>query len=66
MKYVIRATYEQHGNILDCSQAEVLGDAYARQYASREEAEEVAKELQGEVEDVGLDLTTVYTVEEAK
>lgn len=63
--YVVRAHYTVSGNtVLDCSQAEVLGLAFAKQYATEEEAREVAEELQDSVEDVGLDPTTTYTVEE--
>lgn len=62
--YRITATFERDGQILNANQAEVLGDAYGRTYASREDAEAEAERMQGEVEDYGLDATTTYHVEE--
>ena len=62
--YAIKASYEQFDNILDCSTAEVLGEAFAAKYETAEEAWVVAEELQAEVEDVGLDPTTTYSVYE--
>lgn len=63
--YRITATFERDGQILSANQAEVLGDAYLRTYASREEAEQVAADMQDEVEGYGLDATTTYSVEES-
>jgi hypothetical protein len=61
--YVIRASYVQDGQTLDCSQAEVLGGAFQAEYATEQEAADVAAELQESVADVGLDPTTKYVVE---
>jgi hypothetical protein len=62
--YAIKASHEQDGNILDCSTAEVLGEAFAAKYETAEEAQAVAEDLQTDVEDVGLDPTTTYSVYE--
>ena len=60
--YYVTASYEADGRTVDCSRAEVLGYALGRYYATREEAQDVAIDLQGEVEDTDLDPTTTYEV----
>lgn len=61
--YRVTASYERDGLLLDASQAEVLGDAYGRTYATEAEAEAVAQELADTIADYGLDPTTTYSVE---
>jgi hypothetical protein len=64
-KYTIRATYKRDGQVLECSQAEVLGDAYGRTYWMREEAEREAEQLQDELHEYpDLDQSTTYSVHE--
>lgn len=62
--YTITATQQQGGQTISANQAEVLGDAYGRTYATREEAERVARDMQSEVAAYGLDASTTYDVEE--
>lgn len=62
--YRISASYTRDGQVLDCSQAEILGDAYGVTYATREEAESIAEDMQEEVEDYNLDPSTTYSVDE--
>ncbi len=61
-KYRIQASFERDEQILDCSQAEVLGDAYGRTYATEAEAQDVADDLQDAVGEFDLDPTTHYHV----
>lgn len=62
--YHIEASYEHDGALLDCSQAEVLGDAFGRLYTDQDEAEAMAYSLQQDVEDSDLDPSTAYSVYE--
>lgn len=65
-KYRITATMERDGQLVGLDQAEVLGEAYGHTFATREEAEALASEMQAEVGDYGLDDSTRYTVEEVE
>jgi hypothetical protein len=62
-RYHISAYFERDGQILDCSQGEVLGDAYGQVYPTLEEAQEAARELQDSLSETDLDPSTVYTIE---
>lgn len=63
LTYAITATFSSNGQAdVSCSTPEVLGDAYGVAYATREEAEAVAAELQGSISEYGLDASTVYHV----
>lgn len=61
--WTISASFERDGQIIGCNQAEVLGEAYGKEYASREEAEAVAAEMQSEVGEYDLDPSTTYSVD---
>jgi hypothetical protein len=62
--YEVRATFEKDGQYQDCSQAEVIGDAFGEYYFSESEAEEVAGDLQCDLENTDLDPSTEYSVHE--
>ena len=60
--YRITASYERDERIIDCSQAECLGDAYGRLYATEADADTACVELGDSVPEAGLDPTTTYSV----
>ena len=60
--YTVSAYFERDGQVLDASQAEVIGDAYGRMFAHQSEAEDAADALQSELDDTDLDPSTVYVV----
>jgi hypothetical protein len=62
MFYHIEASYEEDGQLLDCSTPEVLGEAYGRTYATLEGAKAICDALQDEVYLYDLSDTTVYSV----
>lgn len=62
--YTITATYTSNGQpSASCSTPEVLGESYGVTYATREEAEEAAEELQSSIADYGLDGSTRYHID---
>lgn len=60
--YHVEAWYEEGGQVIGCSTAEVLGDACGIFYGDLEEAKGVADELQDSVDSFGLHPTTRYSV----
>jgi len=62
--YRITATLYRDGEAFAMDQAEVLGNACGKVYASREEAESLAEDMQDDLADYGLDPATEYAVEE--
>lgn len=66
MGYVIRATAVDHNGVR-CMQdnAAYLGDAHGHVYANAVDANRECARLQDSVAEYGLDLSTVYSVEEA-
>lgn len=62
--YRIVASYERDGQVLDCTSAEVIGDAYGKRYAESEDADREAERLTEEVGEYDLDPSTTYSVEE--
>lgn len=59
------AAYIPNGSIkADTTTPEYLGDAYGVHYSTREEAEDVAEELQDDLTEYGLHPATVYEVED--
>ena len=64
--YRVEASYERDGQIVDCSQAEVLGEAYGHVYATREDAEDAVEDLRADLADAELDPTTSYSVSETR
>ena len=65
-RYGVGATYLDGDTVVDTSTAEMLGDAYGRSYADREEAEEAATSLQDEAAEYGIDPAVRYGVVEAR
>lgn len=62
--YEIQASFERDDQVIDCSQAEIQGDAYGRTFRSLKAAKSMARSLQADITDFGLDPTTRYTVYE--
>lgn len=62
--YQVLASFERDGQVIDCSQWEVLGDAYNKRYTDKADAESEAESLQDDVEDNELDPSTTYSVRE--
>lgn len=62
--YRISASFERDGQVQDCSQAEVLGDAYGKTYFDRADAEEAQEECEEFLSETDLDPSTEYFVEE--
>ena len=60
--YHVEAWYEESGQVIGCSTAEVLGDACGILYGDLEEAKEAADELQSSVADYELNPATRYSV----
>lgn len=59
--YRLEASFEQDGQLIDCSQPEVLGGE-RKLYDDLDEAIEDAKSLQDDLEDSDLDPSTAYSV----
>ena len=53
--FTISAYFEHDGQILDASQAEVIGEAFGMFYANQTDAEDVADALQADLDDSDLD-----------
>lgn len=62
MSYHIEASFKRDGQVIDCSQWEVLGGAFGTEYKTIEEAIEVCDGLQNDVFVYGLDETTECSV----
>ena len=62
----IVASMERDGQVLDATDMATLGDDLVARWASREEAEARAAELQAEIGDCDLDPSTSYSVVEAE
>lgn len=64
MAYIITATIEDNNGVrVDSNQPEFLGDAYGREYESREDALAFALQLQSEVHEYDLPASLIYAVE---
>ena len=59
----VEASFERDGQTIDCSTAEVLGDAFSQYYASRQVAIDAAEDAQMDIEDcAGLAASTCTSV----
>lgn len=61
--YRITASWDHCGQLLDCTDAATLGDAYGQMYATIEAAEEMAQQLTESVDEYDLDPSTSYSIE---
>jgi hypothetical protein len=62
--YIITASFDRDGQVQDCSQAEVLGEAFGVTYVTSEAAESALAECAESVEAYDLDPTTRYSIEQ--
>lgn len=64
--YTVTASSERDGQVIDCSQAEVLGEAYGKIYTDRDEAQAAVNAIAEAVaaDDCELDPTTAGSINE--
>jgi hypothetical protein len=64
--YRVKASFELDGQVLDCSQPEILGAASGAEYRSEKRAIEAAEEAQEAIDDAiregDVDPTTIVSV----
>jgi hypothetical protein len=64
--YKVEASFERDGQIIDCSEPEILGAASGAEYRSKNRAIEAAEEAQEAIDDAiregDVDPTTVVSV----
>jgi len=60
--YTVQASYERDGQIIDCSEAETLGEASGVEYATEAEAIEACDAAQEGLAGLDLDPSTTCSV----
>ncbi len=63
--FTISAYFERDDQIIDASQAEVIGEAYGQIYTHQSSAEDAADALQADLDGTDLDPSTTYVVKAA-